>query len=80
MFSCRATSNSGGRSRYGSLDLELVTMAPKASKVPLTERELQGSEVAWTLTGRCRVAGTWLASRSDVLSRYITCVSLLGEE
>ena len=80
MFSCRATSNSGGRSRYGSLDLELVIMAPKASKVPPTELGLQGSEVGWTLTDRCGVAGAWLASRSDVLSRYTKCVSLLGEE
>ena len=80
MFSCRATSNSGGRSRYGSLDLELVIMAPKASKVPLTELGLQGTEVGWTLTDRCRVVRARVASRSDVLSRYIMCVSLLGEE
>ena len=80
MFRCRATSNSGGRSRYGSLDLELVTMAPKASKVPLTELGLQGSEVGRTFRGRCGVVRTWSTSRSDVLSRYIICVSLLGEE
>ena len=56
------------------------SVAPKASKTPLTELELLTSEVTWTLWGTSRVLRTWLTSKSDVLNIYLMYVSVRGQK